>query len=412
MIKRLSSVISDFVILLLTGGLLLLFKDSLLHEGVWLYDAAWLVCVIAVIATFLLRPRKSNGVVSFPEDQAKRIEKALPHDAIKIHQAWLIQSLEKCYRASHKKCSKEALFHLAKTLADTLVITFNRLPKDVLYQILEERNKDNAAVALIFFTSIIRVLNTNVADAIFNKPIVGYRDVFTRITLEEAKTFLFREHYRLYELGALLEGRWLALHFNHDIEPVLKSALAPDLLEDKSRAAPTKPFDVEKTEPDTAHKVNEVSEKQRDIHRKDDATEIPVMNAANLLEATVQNSLYAEPTTISERETPLKVSKFFKWLQRQIKRKPINKDPYFYQRGTQYGKEPLFLSDRALADFFKKTHISCDEIKTLLTAQGYSDGRSYRLKTEGPSVVSLMAIHVNFDVVCLHELSGTIEVAP
>ena len=235
MIKYLYTLVSDFVILIIAAIALFFFKSLIIQEGVWLYELAWVVIIIATIGTILLKPRKPKITPVFPRELAKRIENALPHDAIKLYQSWLLMSLDKCYQNLQKQRPKEALSDLANTLADKLIFVFNRTPSDCLYKILEERNKDNAFVALTFFTTVIESLKPYAVKSLFKKPLSAYRDVFTQITLENAPNYLFREHYRLYELGALVEGRWLSLNFNSDLEPLLRSALAPQLLEDKSQ---------------------------------------------------------------------------------------------------------------------------------------------------------------------------------
>jgi hypothetical protein len=383
-IKLSTSLLSDFLIVILISGLLLLFKTTIVHESIWIYDIAWVVLAVTTIGLFFLRPRKTKAALSFPHEQVKRIEKALPYDAIKIYRSWFVLSLERCYNRSKNRLSKSARSDLAKALADKLVLVFNCVPKDSLYKVLEDRNKDNALIALIFFTTIIQVLKSKAAHTQFNKPISRYRDVFTWITLERAETFLFREHYRLYELGVLVGELWDLLNFNADIEPILKSVLLSPLLADTSQSKGKKQAESEMN-------ISVLSEKK---------SEDPQQQTVN-----IDQSMQAISCNADDEIT----AKFFKWLKRQMIRKPINSDQCFYQDRKQHDETVIFISDGAWLDFSKKAQVSESKIKSLLAAQKYSDGTSYRLKQEGVAPVRLWAVTVDFAIDCSHELAGSIE---
>jgi len=109
MVKQLFSVANDFLILIVAAVALLIFKNQISHAGVWLYELAWVVVIVAVIGTILLKPKKSKAVPVFPRELAKRIENSLPHDAIKLYQSWLLISLDKCYRIYQKKKLKRGV---------------------------------------------------------------------------------------------------------------------------------------------------------------------------------------------------------------------------------------------------------------------------------------------------------------
>lgn len=405
MIKYLYTLVSDFVILIIAAIALFFFKSPIIQEGVWLYELAWVVIIIATIGTILLKPRKPKVTPVFPRELAKRVENALPHDAIKLYQSWLLMSLDKCYQILQKQRSKEALSDLANALADKLIFVFNRMPRDCLYKILEERNKDNAFVALIFFTTVIESLKPYAVKSLFKKPLSAYRDVFTHITLENAPDYLFREHYRLYELGALVEGRWLSLNFNSDLEPLLRSALAPQLLEDKSQPkapTPKKP---------SVNEINEISDtesKKTLSQSQEDSTAEQTGKPPAVVKETVVEDESKKTINTDNIETE-QCEKFFKWLQRQIDRKPINCSEYFYQDCKQQGDSMLFITDIALSDFSKKTQISANVIKEALVLQKHSDGKPYQFKEEGQPDKQLLSINVNFEIKTSSELSGSIE---
>ena len=405
MIKYLYTLVSDFVILIMASIALFFFKSLIIQEGVWLYELAWVVIIIATIGTILLKPRKPKVTPVFPRELAKRIENALPHDAIKLYQSWLLMSLDKCYRILQKKRSKEALSDLANTLTDKLIFVFSRTPSDCLYKILEERNKDNAFVALTFFTTVIESLKPYAVKSLFKKPLSAYRDVFTHITLENAPDYLFREHYRLYELGALIEGRWLSLNFNSDLEPLLRSALAPQLLEDKSQSkAPTskKPY---------VNEINEMSDtesKKNLSQSQEDSTVEQTGKPPAVIKETVVEDESKKAINTDNIETE-QCEKFFKWLQRQIDRKPINCSEYIYQDCKQHGDSMLFITDIALSDFSKKTQIAANDIKEALVLLKHSDGKPYQFKEEGQPDKQLLSINVNFETKTSSELSGSIE---
>ena len=400
MVKQLFSAASDFVILIIAAVALFIFKNQITHVGVWAYELAWVVVVASLIATILLKPKKTKVAPAFPRELAKRIENALSHDAIKLYHSWLLMSLDNCYRIYQQKQSKEALSELANDITDKLVFTINRVPKERLYKLLEERNKDNAFIALIFFTTLIKTLEPKAIKAIFKKPISAYRDVFTLIQLNNAPQFLFREHYRLYELGALVGYQWQSLNFNSDIEQQLRSTLEPQLLEDKRQVRETStktdanasPMPESKDETQ-CHQINENPEQEEKTS--------PVAVQA-IVEVEPQN---AENTNSIETE---QCDKFFKWLQRQIIRKPINEAHYFYQNDKQHGANRIFITEAALADFSKKTQVSTDEILKSLVLLSHSDGKTYQLNVEGEGDKTLIFVAIDFDVKVSSDLNGTI----
>lgn len=405
MIKHLYALLSDFVILIIAAIALFFFKSLIIQEGVWLYELAWVVIIIATIGTILLKPRKPKVTPVFPRELAKRIENALPHDAIKLYQSWLLTSLDKCYQNLQKQRPKEALSDLANALADKLIFVFNRTPSDCLYKILEERNKDNAFVALTFFTTVIESLKPYAVNSLFKKPLSAYRDVFTHITLENSPDYLFREHYRLYELGALVEGRWLSLNFNSDLEPLLRSALAPQLLEDQSQPkapTPKKPSVNEINASAEAESKTTLSQSQEASTAEQTDTH-PSVVKETVIEDESKKAINTDNIETEQCE------KFFKWLQRQIDRKPINCSEYFYQDCKQHGDSMLFITNIALSDFSKKTQIAANDIKEALVLLKHSDGKPYQFKKEGQPDKQLLSINVNFEIKTSSELSGSIE---
>ncbi len=402
MFKHLYTLISDFVILILAASALFFFKSLIIQEGVWLYELAWVVIIIATIGTLLLKPRKTKVMPLFPRVNAKRIENALPHEAIKLYQSWLLMSLDQCYQPLKKKHSEEKLSDLVTVLTDNLVFIFNRVPEESLYKILEERNKDNAFVALLFFTTVIKTLEPYAVKSLFKKPVSAYRDVFTQITLEKAPGFLFREHYRLYDLGALVKGQWVSLNFNSDIEQLLRSVLAPQLLENKSAIKTKKIASTKVNESADIESKGIVSKSQEDSVSKQ-IDKKPVVAQEAVVEIELQNPVSADDIEIEQ------CKKFFKWLQRQVQRKPINKSPYFYQDCTQYGESMLFITECALADFSKKTQILASEIKKALMSLNHSDGKSYQLKEKGNLNKKLLSTVVDFEIKGSSKLKGIIE---
>lgn len=400
MVKQLFSAASDFMILIIAAAALFIFKNQITHVGVWVYELAWVVIGVSIIATVLLKPKKTKAATVFPRELAKRIENALPHDAIKLYQSWLLMSLDACYQIYQQKQSKEALSELANNITDKLVFTINRLPKDSLYKLLEERNKDNAFIALVFFTTLIKTLEPKAIKSIFKKPISAYRDVFTHIQLNNAPQFLFREHYRLYELGALVGYQWHLLNFNSDIEPHLRLTLEPQLLEDKRQASQVSSETDANASP--APESKDVTPRQQEDEKpKQEEKASPVVEEA-ASEVEPQN---AENTNQIEAE---QCDKFFKWLQRQIIRKPINEDHCFYQDDKQYGTNRVFISEAALADFSKKTQVSADEIIKSLVLLSHSDGKTYQLNVEGEDDKTLISVAIDVDVKASSDLNGTI----
>lgn len=400
MVKQLFSAASDFVILIIAAVALFIFKNQITHVGVWAYELAWVVVVASLMATILLKPKKTKVAPAFPRELAKRIENALPHDAIKLYNSWLLMSLDTCYRIYRQKQSKEALSELANDITDKLVFTINRVPKESLYKLLEERNKDNAFIALIFFTTLIKTLEPKAIKAIFKKPISAYRDVFTLIQLNNAPQFLFREHYRLYELGALVGHQWQSLNFNTDIEQRLRLTLEPQLLEDKRQARETSTKTDANASPIPESK-DETQRQQINENPEQEEKTSPVAKQA-VADVEPQNT---ENTNSIETE---QCDKFFKWLQRQIIRKPINEDYYFYQNDKQHGANRIFITEAALADFSKKTQVSADEILKSLVLLSHSDGKTYQLNVEGEGDKTLISVDIDFDVKASFDLNSTI----
>lgn len=103
MVKQLFSAASDFVILIIAAVALFIFKNQITHVGVWAYELAWVVVVASLIATILLKPKKTKVAPAFPRELAKRIENALPYGAIKLYHSWLLMSLDTCYRTYKQK---------------------------------------------------------------------------------------------------------------------------------------------------------------------------------------------------------------------------------------------------------------------------------------------------------------------
>lgn len=386
----------DFMVLIIVVASLFIFKSEIMHVGFWLYELSWVIIIVVFVGIIFLKPKKSKVVTVFPQELAKKIEDALPHNAIKLYQSWLILSLNRCYQLCKNKQSNEILFELTKTISDKLVLILNRIPKDSLYTTLEERNKDNAFIALIFFTTIIKILESNAVKSIFKKPISAYRDVFTQIVLENASHFLFREHYRLYELGMLVSDEWSALNFNSDIETLLRSTLKPKLIEDASQSM-QKP--VLANEPIVKENNREVPFQEEKLEIKQEAEKATIVHE---MDSESQKS-----EDISQIEVE-RCEKYFKWLRRQVDRKPVNNDYYFYQDSKKYGKDILFITDPAFTDFSKKTQINVDEMLKSLVALKYSNGKRYQLKVEGGPHVNLVSVAIS-NVNASSELNGAIE---
>ena len=106
MAKQRFSVSLDCVIFIIAAVALIIFKHQIIHLGIWAYKLAWVAIVMSLIAVVLLKSKKTKEVPIFPFELAKRIENALPVDAIKLYQSWLLKSLDTCYRAYQQKQSK------------------------------------------------------------------------------------------------------------------------------------------------------------------------------------------------------------------------------------------------------------------------------------------------------------------
>lgn len=403
------SILTDFAILAVVAFLLFATENTLFRGNVRLYEIAWVIIVFAALLTIFLRPRNKIKNSGFPKELVKTIENSLPHEAIKLFQNWYLGKLNKYHSFIKKRLGIERSNEQSKELAIKIAGTFARLSDDLLYKALEDRNKDNAIVSIIFFTVLLNSLSEFASNSIFDKPVSKYRDVFNIISLNDAETFLFREHYRLYEIGTILGDNFSNLNINADIQDILGLAL------DQQKEVAHKEIDsspLEGNSKSPEQTLVNISE-DNDACNKDTSTTSQNNEHAtetnNGTEISSEDNIDAtnDHTAISNVDRS-NCDKFIKWLQRQLKRNPVNEGFYFFQ-DQLFGNNCLFISDTAFVDFSKKSNLKVNDIKHSLVTIEIAKPDRFKLSKEGQPSLPLTAIEVDFNLECLTELDGKIE---
>jgi len=174
--------------------------------------------------TTWLKKKSSTPIGKFPAEYLRKIENAFPHEAIKLFQSWFTPAIQSSYQDLSQSLSQQDAKQLAENLTEYLLINIRKLPSP-LYLELENKNRNNAIVCILFFVSMIRFLAPFAPTKVLNKRISPYRYVFSFLQLHRAIEFLYREHYRLFELGQLVTDT-PKIHLNQDIEAMLMPLLS------------------------------------------------------------------------------------------------------------------------------------------------------------------------------------------
>ncbi|MCW5590018.1 MAG: hypothetical protein KIT27_10225 [Legionellales bacterium] len=400
------SLLIDFSILAVVSILLLATENTLFRQNVVLYDLAWAIVVLVAILTIFLRPRKRMKHSDFPKDLAKTIENSLPHDAIKLFKDWYLEKLINYYSFIKNKSGIGLANDSSKKMAMDISKAFERIGNEPLYQVLEDRNKDNAIVSIIFFTVLLRSLSGFANKSIFDKPVSQYRDTFNIINLNDANRHLFREHYRLYEIGTILSNNFSALNFNSDIEDILCFALKnqPTTTDRVVDNLPAESLDILSEKPN-------INPSKTSTH-PEAITSISDLNRGNEITDSTPDEIEIKKdvdTSIEHcTDDKSNCEKFIKWLQRQLKRNPANESFYFFYKRS-FGNSNLFVSETAFVDFSKKSNIKVNDIKHSLVEMGIAKNNIFKFSKEGQPSIPLTIVQVDFNFECLTELDGDIE---
>lgn len=370
------------------GLCLLLFLFEFTQPVTMMWVVAIGLMVMAVVMG-LLQPKKSPALPKFPRSLALKLERGLMVEAVPLYRQWLLPGLSQAFSETQTPVWCEAF-------ANAVCQAIKAVPSELWYQSFETRSRDHAALTLIFLTIYLRLRAMNLST----QQVSPYRDPLKQFPWEVAKTHLFRESFRLLELGQCVAGKFDNLQFNQDIQLILANALsektAPSELENQTTPTPAEAKPKVTTQPACKTTQIPVEAKPKQV--------IPPASGND------KKSPFVSAVKSQTQDTSKVIKKFDRWLTQQLKRQPINTGSFFFVHANF--QTQLFLTDMALIDFTAKTQESKTDLINTLQLAKRSDGKCYQLKRANESSTDLVAIETPIDLneAWLHPTNHTIEV--
>ena len=273
----------------------------------------------------------------------RRIENAIPHGALNLFQLWFTPSIVLAHQDLSKKLMQDASQALSEKMAEHLISNFTKLP-NILYAEIENKNRDNAVVTLVFCVAMLRFLINYAPTRILNKTVSPYRYAFSFLKLNKADEFLYRESYRLFELGQLVTNT-PHIVLNDDLREQLNC-----LVEVKT------------------------------VSQETSQTTTPTSSEIQLVDSTSQ-----------EEDTAVIKENFTRWLTHKIKsseaRYAINEEGWVYCSPMKYPANTIFVTYELLNEYQKIRSILPN---TVLASMNAADKQYFC--TRGNEKVSLYKI--------------------
>ncbi len=310
----------------------------------------------------LLRSRKPKPRLVFPRANIQEIEAVLPHESLKLFQQWLVPGVLDSLYERHILTEVANPTEMVKLITHELKQSVSKISKEALYKSLKDPNCAHAYVALIVLTITLRCIAAQEEAVVGNKKVSPYRNLMIHIQWNQAKEVLFREMYRLSELGILLQGNLTALFLNVDLQEPLWQIL--EIIE-----------------------MPEQGKAQQQVAQQNGA---------------VDKKVAAKSVASAEL--------FFKWVQREMRQHPLNQGSYFFKTPEMFIQQQnqIYVSESALVGFALHTKMAVGEIKKTLLSEGVLATEAYQLKQANSPVVRLYLVTIHFNVHCIEPVSGII----
>lgn len=340
----------EIVILFVAMIILWFLKGNIIAYGKGFYDLLWIFLLSGFCLLFFLRPRTKAKKTTFPEAELKKIEKRVPHQAISL-MPWFVETLNKVYAALLSEIKETKTSEFVADFVSAIEIKFSKIQKIGLYQLLENKSRDNAFIAMVFFMVLINDLIKHSPARILNKKVSPYRWAMSFISLDIAPKYLGKESFRFYELARLTTNNFDDLIFNSDLSDLFKKVF--------------------------------------------------------LAEASKAQVLLASKTSKNEKALEI-IKNFEKWLQRQLKKELINQGQRYFQDLQNYGNKYLFIVDEVLNRYLKASKQSKHEFLLMLKQQEVLDNGQFVFKQKNEKNLSIHKIKISFKTEVLVTLAGEI----
>lgn len=297
---------------------------------------------------------------------------------------------------------------------------------------VSQRSLNNVIACFVFYRTLFQgVLDKAIEVGVVDKDVDPF--IFHKRIPTQLLTALGAQVWRFYEGHTVVFGDLNDLVLNADITDTLmnlcdETVLATPIKEKKVHSEPQadihahvnpvteipKELPVKQIEINVPLEVNgepPSHEAPLNQNNEQDVIDLHQASGSSSLDDTVVNNIAVQPSHVSMMHADKKINRFFKWLEKKIKSKPINTGGWFFKLNTPGHEHTLFITEDVLLAYSELQSLSEDALKSLLIKHEVLTDKKYRFTQSGHDALSLLALIVLITLTCDAPILGEIEEA-